>query len=91
MSNKTLKKGPRNGGLPQGSSSSFENDLIAPTSEEKPLASVENLVSPSVVEAEAVDPAVQVSVPKIEEVSTPVEVVLDNTTMPSSTLPKKKR
>lgn len=89
VSNKTLKKGPRNGGLPQGSSSSFENDLIAPTSEEKPLASVENLVSPSVVEA--IDPAAQVSVPKTEEVSAPVEVVPDNSTMPSSTLPKKKR
>ena len=102
VSNKTLKKGPRNGGLPQGSNSFFEEVVIVPKPEATPAAVVEIPVFSSPVEV--VEPIVEVqpetaadiSLPEIVEVPAPVvdvpeKVTTTSSTVSTSTLPKKKR
>lgn len=102
VSNKTLKKGPRNGGFPQGSSSSFEKVFITPAPEATPTAVVESPASPSPVEVvEPIveihpEPVADVSVPEVVEVPAPVVVIPEivtttSSTVSTSTLPKKKR
>jgi hypothetical protein len=103
VSNKTLKKGPRNGGLPQGSNSFFEEVVIVPKPEATPAAVVEIPVFSSPVEV--VEPIVEVqpetasdiSLPEIVEVPAPAATIPEKTTTTSSStgstsnFPKKKR
>lgn len=88
VSNKTLKKGPRNGGLPQGSISSSERESVTST----PEAVVESLVSHP---EEIVNSTVEVLHPETFEAPASVDVS-DNkettsSTVSTSTTTKKKR
>lgn len=101
VSNKTLKKGPRNGGVPQGLSSSSD-EVVVPTPEAVPVTVVESPIFSSPVEV--IEPIVEVqpepeaviSAPEIVEVPAQVVAVPEKTIATSSisstsTLPKKKR
>jgi len=104
VSSKTLKKGPRNGGIPQGDNSSYESSVPAPVVETEPAstaveisvvsAPVETVQVEPVAET-ASEPTVEAPVPEVVEVQTPVVATVEKpaatSTSSTSTLPKKKR
>lgn len=104
VSSKTLKKGPRNGGIPQGDNSSYESSVPAPVAETEPVstvveipvvsAPVETVQVEPVAETES-EPTVEAPAPEVVEVQTPVVATVEKpaaiSTSSTSTPPKKKR